>query len=1014
MKRIRFVFSLSLAVVVTLLAGGPIMDLRADDADFGDAPANLDGGLRALTMWHRAQASVSPTASSSNSGAQTHAVQQRAELRRHLQKFHGGRLQFDGESRVVVDVLLDGTAPTAVVRAALEGLGARVFSRYTPTPGTSANAAPFPILSTLLPTERAAEAAQIQGVQSISLVHRPTRHIGSITSEGVGVLRSDTANDSGFTGKGITIGVISDSFNVGFLITTLVSAQADVATGDLPGAGNRLGHTQPVIVYRDGSAANGYDTDEGRAMLQIIHDVAPDSTLAFASAGDTIFFPGFADFTTFAATPSTFRDAVFGLAGVFGLSNFPDDEEAGALPPPNRPSVRADVIVDDIGFLEEPFFSDGIGSQAIDDVTNAEKAEHQVLYFSAAGNEGGRGYDGEFSLVSDADVRSGAVSAGNLKFTNVPAALTAGGFHNFAAAAGQPGVNLVQRLTVSGDSAILDLQWDDPFYDVRKITTDYNLLVFNADGEYLGDIVRFNQSIIKPQFGLVTTGPTSNSFKTALPVEIVELDLGSDRSQPAIYQIAIARRAEGAKTATHLRYLIFGDLSVVGGDYLRNDLPTTFGHATARNCIGVGAYAASRLSAPESFTSRGPVTILFDRAGNRLPEPEVRAKPEISAPDGVSTTFFGFDSDSDGIPNFFGTSAAAPHAAGVAALLLQAAGGPSTLSVERTRSLLQSSASSRERDIDPFASSAEINLPNGNGSVSLTAKGSDDATAGTAADFFILRYDVGPAGASVASVTINLSPAGLKFDTNSFTGFPFTISSAVGVNPKSVTATVKTPAGANSAADSQVVLAFPANAFKPGASLSFGIGRSAASNGDRVNSADRLASATVVVQVQPKTGAKVSASGALSNQIGTGYNPVDGFGLIDAQRALELLEADLAHPTFFIGEVALSNGVYYLRFPANGNIFGYYAYLEDPRFIYHFDLGYEYLVPSNDGANGLYLYDFQSGSWFYTSSSFPFPYLYDFSLNATLYWFPDIYDSQRYTSHPRYFYNFATGQVITK
>ena len=120
------------------------------------------------------------------------------------------------------------------------------------------------------------------------------------------------------------------------------------------------------------------------------------------------------------------------------------------------------------------------------------------------------------------------------------------------------------------------------------------------------------------------------------------------------------------------------------------------------------------------------------------------------------------------------------------------------------------------------------------------------------------------------------------------------------------------------------------------------------------------------------------------------------------------------HPDFFDGEEALGNGVYYLTFP-NGNYFGYYSYLSDSHYIYHFDLGYEYVFDAQDADNGVYLYDFTSNDYFYTSPSFPFPYLYDFNLKTVLYYYPDPSNPGHYnTNGVRYFYDFATGQIITK
>ena len=110
---------------------------------------------------------------------------------------------------------------------------------------------------------------------------------------------------------------------------------------------------------------------------------------------------------------------------------------------------------------------------------------------------------------------------------------------------------------------------------------------------------------------------------------------------------------------------------------------------------------------------------------------------------------------------------------------------------------------------------------------------------------------------------------------------------------------------------------------------------------------------------------------------------------------------------------ALSNGVYYLAF-SNGTPFGYYAFLSDDNYLYHFDLGYEYVFDVGDSADGVYLYDFARQHFFYTSPTFPFPYLYDFSLKAVLYYYPEPTNAGHYTTNPRYFYNFSTNAIITQ
>jgi hypothetical protein len=128
--------------------------------------------------------------------------------------------------------------------------------------------------------------------------------------------------------------------------------------------------------------------------------------------------------------------------------------------------------------------------------------------------------------------------------------------------------------------------------------------------------------------------------------------------------------------------------------------------------------------------------------------------------------------------------------------------------------------------------------------------------------------------------------------------------------------------------------------------------------------------------------------------------------------ALRAPASQSKHAAFFAGEAALSGGYFYLALP-NGSPFGYYTYLPTPNYIYHSDMGYEYVVDANDAHGGVYLYDFASSHWWYTSRTAPFPYLYDFSLNAFIYYYPNTSQPGTYTKDPRWFYNFGPSKIIT-
>ncbi len=153
-------------------------------------------------------------------------------------------------------------------------------------------------------------------------------NVGAVTSQGyVAHEANKTIGQLGYNGGGIKVGVLSDTASPGMI-------SALIGTGDLP-----VGST--TLPGEDGGAGS----DEGTAMMEIVHDVAPGASLLFATA-----------FTS----PASFADNILALA-----------------------AAGCKVIVDDVSWSDEGVFQDSVIAQAVNTVTASG-----VVYFSSAANSG--------------------------------------------------------------------------------------------------------------------------------------------------------------------------------------------------------------------------------------------------------------------------------------------------------------------------------------------------------------------------------------------------------------------------------------------------------------------------------------------------------------------------------------------------------------------------------------------------------------------------------------------------
>ncbi len=420
-----------------------------------------------------------------------------------------------------------------------------------------------------------ARAAAVRDGLSAAL--RPDRTAVVNVSEGVVTHRANIVHSSyGITGAGVKVGVLSDG------VDSLATLQA---SGDLP-----------AVTVLSGQAGSG---DEGSAMLEIVHDVAPGAQLYFASA--------FAGIAAFAQNILNLRAA------------------------------GCDIIVDDVTYYAESPFQMGQAASVIS-TTNGGIVTQAVmtvtasgaLYFSSAANSGSMDkntsgtWEGDFADAGPVGVP-------------IP---EGGELHDFDLTAG-----VVPYDVITTEGRATALTWSDP---LGAAANDYDLFLLNSAGT------------------AVVSASTNFQNGTQDPFEIVG-------SSPLGDRVVVVKFFGSAR---------FLHVSVSRGRLTFGTMGATFGHnaSPSPNAFGVAATPVSAAypnpfsssNTIETFSSDGPRHYFFNAdstaitPGNLLSTGgTIYLQPRLTAADGVSCAAPGFNP-------FYGTSAAAPHAGAIAALVKSA------------------------------------------------------------------------------------------------------------------------------------------------------------------------------------------------------------------------------------------------------------------------------------------------------------------------------------------------------
>ena len=420
----------------------------------------------------------------------------------------------------------------------------------------------------------------------------------------------------GVDGTGIKIGILSDSFNA------LGGMATDIANGDLPAA---------TTILQDDPSSGG--TDEGRAMADLVHRVAPGAQIYFYSAEGG-------------------QSAM--ASGIAALAN-----------------AGCNIIIDDATYLNEPFYqAGGIVSQAVASVVAAGKD-----YFTSAGNNGADYYEAQFNGITYNLPGVGSVLAHNV-----------GGGSPYETA-----------YIASSAGATFDLQWTQPFASLGGA---------GSGGSSYGIGVAVYS---------VSNGTPTFLFKSrsggvgADPVNVFTV------TTPGTIELAFYEDAGTVAPGTFKTILLNSSASKFTGPGAGVGSGSSFGHNSdpSANTVGAIYYGntpAFGVATPvqESFSSYGGGKYYYDANGNLLATPQSLAGPTLSAPDGSVTSVFN---------PFFGTSAAAPDAAAVGALMLQE---DSRLTTAQVSYLLQSTAVATGHTVNGGAGLVDANAAVGGAHTAIT------------------------------------------------------------------------------------------------------------------------------------------------------------------------------------------------------------------------------------------------------------------------------------------------------